>query len=135
MNVFTNGCFDILHVAHVRYLAAARQKGDWLTVGLNSDQSFRELKKREPAFPAEERREILYALRSVDEVIIFDEVSVLPLIQKLRPMILVKGGDYELNDVVGREFVQSYGGTVEVIGTGSARSSLAVREQQEGVSG
>ena len=109
--VFTNGCFDILHVGHIRYLAAAKELGDVLIIGLNSDASVRRLKGQErPIVPETERREMLLALRSVDEVIIFEEDTPLSLIEHLRPDILVKGGDWPIESIIGNEFVRSYGG-------------------------
>ena len=112
--VFTNGCFDILHVGHSRYLAQARALGNALVVGLNSDDSVRRLKGKErPVVPCEERREMLLALKAVDYVIIFDEDTPQKLIEQVRPDVLVKGGDWPVEKIVGHEFVQSYGGTVK----------------------
>lgn len=111
--VFTNGCFDLLHVGHIRYLAAARALGDFLVVGLNSDASIQRLKgPSRPIVPEDERREVLLALRSVDYVCIFSEDTPLTLIQQIKPHILVKGGDWPLDKIVGAEFVQSLGGQV-----------------------
>jgi len=103
--VFTNGCFDLLHVGHVRYLDMAKKLGDYLIVGLNSDASFLRCKKRAPINPDRFRAEMLSALKSVDEVIIFEEDTPYNLIKKLTPNILVKGGDYKVNDIVGNELV------------------------------
>lgn len=111
--VFTNGCFDLLHVGHVELLKFAGSSGDALVVGLNTDRSIRELKG--PGRPVNSemvRARILAALEDVDYVVLFDEASVEPLIRKLRPDILVKGGQYRLEEVVGYQFVQSYGGRV-----------------------
>ena len=98
--VFTNGVFDLLHVGHVRYLAQARELGDALLVAINSDRAVRELKGRDrPVINEDERAEILAALRQVDYVTIFDELSPRPLIASLLPDVLVKGGDYTLDQI------------------------------------
>ena len=111
--VFTNGVFDLLHVGHVRYLAQARALGDALVVAVNSDRSVRELKgPSRPVFDENERAEILAALRNVDYVVIFDNVSPRTLISQLLPDVLVKGGDYNLDQIHGREEVEAAGGTV-----------------------
>ena len=111
--VFTNGVFDLLHVGHVRYLAQARTLGDALVVAINSDRTVRELKGPErPVFDQSERAEILAALRQVDYVVVFDDVSPRNLIAQLLPDVLVKGGDYELDQIHGREEVEAAGGKV-----------------------
>ena len=111
--VFTNGVFDLLHVGHVRYLAAARALGDALVVAVNSDRTVRELKgEGRPVINEHERAEILAALRPVDYVTIFDDVSPRSLIARLLPDVLVKGGDYGLDDIHGREEVEAAGGRV-----------------------
>jgi rfaE bifunctional protein nucleotidyltransferase chain/domain len=111
--VFTNGCFDLLHVGHVRLLAFARSLGDRLVVGLNSDSSVRHLKgPSRPIVPVEERREMLLALESVDQVIVFDEETPLRLIEAMRPEVLVKGPDYAGRECCGAKLVESYGGRV-----------------------
>lgn len=111
--VFTNGCFDLLHVGHIKLIAFAKERGDTLIVGLNSDRSARLLKgPGRPILGQDDRAEILTALRFVDYVVIFDEPDPLKLIQRLRPDVLVKGGDWRLEEVVGRDFVSSYGGEV-----------------------
>ena len=111
--VFTNGVFDLLHVGHVRYLAQARALGDALLVAINSDQTVRELKGPDrPIFDQAERAEILAALRFVDYVTVFDDVSPRSLIAQLLPDVLVKGGDYELDQIHGREEVEAAGGKV-----------------------
>jgi len=113
--VFTNGVFDLLHPGHVRYLEHARALGDALIVGVNSDRSVRANKgPHRPVTPEGERAEILAALRSVDAVVIFDEDTPLELIEAIRPDVLVKGGTYSPDDIVGAEFVRSYGGRVHV---------------------
>lgn len=111
--VFTNGVFDLLHVGHVRYLAAARALGDALLVAINSDRSVRELKgPNRPVFAEAERAEILAALRFVDYVTVFDNISPRSLITELLPDVLVKGGDYQLDQIHGREEVEAAGGNV-----------------------
>ena len=111
--VFTNGVFDLLHVGHVRYLAQARALGDALVVAINSDRSVRELKGPDrPVFNEAERAEILAALRQVDYVTIFDDVSPRSLIARILPDVLVKGGDYGLDEIHGREEVEASGGEV-----------------------
>jgi D-beta-D-heptose 7-phosphate kinase/D-beta-D-heptose 1-phosphate adenosyltransferase len=111
--VFTNGVFDLLHVGHVRYIAQARALGDALVVAVNSDRSVRELKGPErPVFDQNERAEILAALRNVDYVVIFDTISPRSLIAQLLPDVLVKGGDYRIDQIDGREEVEAAGGIV-----------------------
>ncbi len=111
--VFTNGCFDLLHIGHVRYLKEARSLGDFLVVGINSDSSVRHLKGPSRPIQAElDRAEILAALASVDATIIFNESTPEILIQSVKPDILVKGGDWTVDQIVGGTFVQSYGGKV-----------------------
>ncbi len=111
--VFTNGVFDLLHVGHVRYLAQARALGDALLVAINSDRTVRELKgPARPVFAQAERAEILAALRVVDYVVVFDDVSPRSLIAELLPDVLVKGGDYGLDQIHGREEVEDAGGKV-----------------------
>ena len=111
--VFTNGVFDLLHVGHVRYLAAAGTLGDKLVVAINSDRTVRELKgEGRPIVKEAERAEILAALRQVDYVTIFDDVSPRSLIARLLPDVLVKGGDYGLHEIHGREEVEAAGGRV-----------------------
>jgi rfaE bifunctional protein nucleotidyltransferase chain/domain len=111
--VFTNGCFDILHVGHVRYLAAARALGDALLVAANSDRSVRVLKGAgRPLMNEAERTEMLAALAAVDFVTVFDEDSPRQLIAEILPDVLVKGGDYALDEIHGREEVEAAGGCV-----------------------
>jgi D-beta-D-heptose 7-phosphate kinase/D-beta-D-heptose 1-phosphate adenosyltransferase len=111
--VFTNGCFDLLHVGHVRYLREARGLGDALLVAINSDRAVRELKGAgRPVMPEGERAEVLAALEVVSYVTLFDELSPRPLIAKLLPDVLVKGGDYALSEIHGREEVEAAGGRV-----------------------
>jgi D-glycero-beta-D-manno-heptose 1-phosphate adenylyltransferase len=111
--VFTNGCFDLLHPGHIRGFELARQMGDALIVGLNSDASVRQLKgPTRPVIPEQERAEILSALESVDAVVIFDELTPREVISSLLPDILVKGGDWPGDQIVGREEVEAAGGKV-----------------------
>ncbi|HEV8587744.1 MAG TPA: D-glycero-beta-D-manno-heptose 1-phosphate adenylyltransferase [Pyrinomonadaceae bacterium] len=111
--VFTNGVFDLLHVGHVRYLQQARQLGDALVVAVNSDRTVRELKgEGRPLMNENDRAEILAALESVDYVTIFDDISPRTLIAELLPDVLVKGGDYALDQIHGREEVEAAGGRV-----------------------
>lgn len=111
--VFTNGCFDLLHPGHVRYLAEARALGDALVVALNSDRSVRVLKgEGRPILNEEERAEVVAALQAVDYVIIFDEATPRELIAELLPDVLVKGGDWPLDEIVGRQEVEAAGGKV-----------------------
>ena len=111
--VFTNGCFDLLHPGHIRSLEQARELGDALIVGLNSDASVRQLKgEGRPLLPERERAEILAALESVDGVIIFDAPTPREVIARLLPDVLVKGGDWPGNQIVGREEVEAAGGRV-----------------------
>jgi len=112
---FTNGCFDLLHLGHIQLLRDARAHGDVLIVGLNSDASARELKgPGRPINSEQVRSRVIAALGDVDYVVLFDEPSVLPLIEQVRPDVLVKGGDYTKEGVVGHEFVESYGGQVKL---------------------
>jgi D-beta-D-heptose 7-phosphate kinase/D-beta-D-heptose 1-phosphate adenosyltransferase len=111
--VFTNGVFDLLHVGHVRYLEQSRALGDALLVAINSDRTVRELKgPGRPVFDQAERAEILAALRCVDYVTVFDNISPRSLIGELLPDVLVKGGDYQLDQIHGREEVEAAGGNV-----------------------
>ncbi|MGD8560876.1 MAG: D-glycero-beta-D-manno-heptose 1-phosphate adenylyltransferase [Desulfarculaceae bacterium] len=112
--VFTNGCFDLLHAGHVRYLAQARSLGDLLILGLNSDESVRSLNKGKdrPLVPQEQRAEVVGALAAVDLVVIFEEPTPYELIDQIQPDLLVKGGDWEPERIVGADLVQSRGGQV-----------------------
>ncbi len=114
--VFTNGCFDLLHVGHVRYLTAARALGGLLVVGLNSDASVRRIKgPRRPIIGQEQRAEVLSGLACVDFVTIFDEPDPLALIEAIQPDVLVKGADWALADIIGADAVLARGGRVERI--------------------
>lgn len=130
--VFTNGCFDILHVGHVRYLQAARQEGDCLLVGINSDRSVRELKgPSRPLVIEDERAEILAALSCVDGICIFDESRPDELIQAIQPDIHVKGGDYREEDLKEAALVRSLGGTVRIMPLVPGRSTSRLMEMIE----
>ena len=114
--VFTNGCFDLLHLGHIRYLKEARRLGDILIVGLNSDNSVRSLKgKDRPLVKEKDRAEILSTLEMVDYIIIFNELTPKNLIDKILPDVLVKGGDWKKEEVVGRNTVEVQGGEVIII--------------------
>ena len=114
--VFTNGCFDLLHLGHVRYLEEAKALGDVLVVGVNSDSSVRKLKgPKRPILPEEERTEILSGLGCVDYITIFNEADPLKLITSLKPNLLVKGGDWTREQIVGREVVERSGGELVII--------------------
>jgi D-beta-D-heptose 7-phosphate kinase/D-beta-D-heptose 1-phosphate adenosyltransferase len=112
--VFTNGCFDLLHRGHVRYLETARRLGDFLVVAVNSDASVRRLEKGpgRPVVPEAERAEVLAALAAVDLVVIFAEPDPARVIRAIRPDVLVKGGDWPVDRIVGADFVLARGGTV-----------------------
>ena len=132
--VFTNGVFDLLHVGHVRYLSQARALGDALVVAINSDRTVRELKgSGRPVFDQAERAEILSALRQVDYVVVFDDVSPRSLIAQLLPDVLVKGGDYQIDQIHGREEVEAAGGKVISLPfvEGASTSALIERMQKK----
>ncbi len=125
--VFTNGCFDILHRGHVELLEQARALGDFLLLGLNSDASVRRLKGEErPLVNEHDRAYILSRLEAVDAVCLFDEDTPLELIRNIKPDILVKGGDYTIETIVGHEIVQAYGGQVMTIPLISGRSTTNI---------
>jgi rfaE bifunctional protein nucleotidyltransferase chain/domain len=122
--VFTNGCFDILHAGHVRYLQAARQLGDCLIVGLNSDLSVQRLKGPErPINPEDDRAEVLGGLIAVDYIIIFDDPTAEGLVQEIKPDIYVKGGDYSLDRLPESRLVSAYGGRTVLIPEVPGRST------------
>ncbi len=128
--VFTNGCFDLLHAGHVKYLQKARGLGDLLVLGLNSDASVRRLKgARRPLIDQDERAHLLAALDCIDYVVIFDEDTPLELIKALKPLVLAKGGDYSLDGVVGRDIVESYGGRVELVTFVDGKSTTNIIER------
>ncbi len=132
--VFTNGCFDLLHVGHVRYLTAARAMGDLLVVGLNSDASVRRIKgDRRPVVPEGERAEVLSALTCVDSITIFGEPDPLALIEAVRPEILVKGADWPEDRIVGAGFVKSIGGRVARVAVVPSISTTRLIERIIGI--
>src|ERR1043165_3985605 len=133
MLVFTNGCFDLLHVGHVRYLAAGRRLGDALLVAINSDRSVRALKgANRPILAETERAEILAALEAVDFVTVFDEESPRKLITEVLPDVLVKGGDYQLDEIHGREEVERAGGRVLSLPFVEGASTTGIIERIKG---
>lgn len=128
--VFTNGCFDVLHFGHVRYLLEARKLGDVLVVGLNSDASVRRLKgESRPINGEKERAFVLAALSCVDYVVVFEEDTPKELVEFVKPDVLVKGGDYRLPDIVGADFVTRLGGVVTTIPFVEGFSSTRIIEQ------
>lgn len=133
--VFTNGCFDLLHPGHIQSLEQARELGDVLVVGLNSDASVRQLKGAgRPVLPERERAEILAALACVDAVVIFDDLTPRELIAKLLPDVLAKGGDWPGNQIVGREEVEAAGGRVVSVPVVAGYSTSEIlRKIREGV--
>ena len=131
--VFTNGCFDILHAGHVRYLAQARSFGDCLVLGLNTDASVRRLKgPSRPINGEEDRAEVVGGLKSVDYVVLFGEQTAEELIAQVKPDVYVKGGDYTLETLPEAKVVQRYGGRVEFISMVEGRSTTNVIERIQG---
>jgi rfaE bifunctional protein nucleotidyltransferase chain/domain len=125
--VLANGCFDVLHVGHVRYLVGARELGEVLVVGVNSDEQVARLKgPGRPVLPAEERAEIVAALESVTYVTVFDEPTVEELLLVLKPDVHAKGTDYTEDSVPERNVVRSYGGTVAIVGDPKDHSTSAI---------
>jgi len=132
--VFANGCFDVLHVGHVRYLAGARELGDLLIVGINSDEQVAIQKGTgRPVLPASERAEIVAALESVSYVTIFDEPTVEELLLALKPDVHAKGTDYTTDTVPERDVVRSYGGRVAIVGDPKDHSTSAIIARLGGV--
>lgn len=128
--VLANGCFDFFHVGHIRYLAEAKALGDYLIVGINSDEQVRRLKgENRPLIPEQERAEIISALRFVDYVTVFPEPTVEELIRALRPDIHAKGTDYTIDSVPEREIVREYGGKVAIVGDPKNHSSTDLIEK------
>jgi D-beta-D-heptose 7-phosphate kinase/D-beta-D-heptose 1-phosphate adenosyltransferase len=128
--VFTNGCFDILHVGHVRYLREAKKLGDILVLALNSDVSVRAIKgEKRPLVPEDERADIMAALESIDYVILFDEPTPQQLIEYLHPDILVKGGDWAEAAIAGSDFIKAAGGRVVTIPLTEGRSTTNIVEK------
>jgi len=125
--VFTNGCYDLLHPGHIKLLEAARSMGDALVVGMNSDESVRALKGAgRPVIPEQERAEILANLECVDAVVVFDELTPQKTVAALLPDILVKGGDWPGNQIVGREEVEAAGGEVVLIDVAKGYSTTEI---------
>lgn len=128
--VLANGCFDLFHVGHIRYLAGAKELADILVVGLNSDEQVRKLKgEKRPFMPENERAEIISALKFVDYVTIFPEPTVTELIRALRPDFHAKGTDYTPDSVPEREIVREYGGRVAIVGDPKDHSSTSFLEK------
>jgi rfaE bifunctional protein nucleotidyltransferase chain/domain len=128
--VFTNGCFDLLHIGHVRYLQEARALGDLLVVGINTDNSVKKLKGPDrPVQNESDRAEILAALDCVSFTTLFGEDTPEKLIHSIRPDILVKGGDWAVKDIVGGDFVLSYGGSVKSLPFVAGRSTTSIVEK------
>ena len=127
---FTNGCFDILHVGHVRYLREAKKTADVLVLALNSDSSVRSIKgEKRPLVPENERAEVLAALEFIDFVTIFPELTPLELINYLKPDVLIKGGDWPEEKVVGREEIKKWGGRVAIIPEIEGKSTTNIVEK------
>ena len=127
---FTNGCFDILHVGHTRYLRDARKTGDVLILALNSDASVRAIKgEKRPLVPEAERADLVASLEAVDYVTIFDELTPLELIEFLQPDVIVKGGDWSEENVVGRQSVRKWGGKVVIIPETKGASTTNIVEK------
>jgi rfaE bifunctional protein nucleotidyltransferase chain/domain len=134
--VFANGCFDVLHVGHVRYLEGARKLGDVLIVGINSDEQVAIQKGAgRPVLPADERAEIVASLESVTYVTIFDEPTVEELLLALKPDVHAKGTDYTVDTVPERDVVRSYGGRVAIVGDPKDHSTSEIIERLGGVDG
>lgn len=125
--IFTNGCFDILHAGHVRYLKKARSLGDVLVVGLNSDRSVRSIKgETRPIVPQNERAEVLSALECVDYVVLFSDATPLKLIEAIKPHVLAKGADWAAKDIVGGDIVRKNGGKIARITLVKGRSTTNI---------
>jgi len=128
--VFANGCFDLLHLGHLQLLEEARAQGEVLVVGINSDASVRQLKGPDrPLFPESERAEVLLALEAVDRVVVFDQPTPLELIQALLPDVLVKGADWDADNIVGRDVVEAHGGRVVRVALMPERSTTRLLAQ------
>ncbi len=131
--IFTNGCFDLLHLGHLSYLAEARALGDRLVVGLNSDASVRRLKgNHRPIHDIESRAMMLASLQFIDAVVVFDADTPLSLIESVLPDVLVKGGDYKPNQIVGYDVTIKHGGTVEVLSFLEGYSSTKIEARIKG---
>ena len=132
--VFTNGCFDILHVGHVKYLRKARALGDVLILGLNKDASISRLKGPErPIVPEKDRADILSELECIDYVVLFGEDTPLKVIKTLKPDVLAKGGDWKINEIVGKDVLDEYGGVVKRVKLIPGRSTTNVVDKIKGL--
>jgi len=128
--VFTNGCFDIIHLGHIYYLSEAKKLGDYLIIGLNTDSSVKKLKGPErPINSQQDRAIVLDALKSVDFVVLFDEDTPLELIRETSPNILVKGGDYKADEIVGADFMKQHNGKVVIIPYLQGKSTTKIIEK------
>ena len=133
--VFTNGCFDILHVGHIKTLTRAKSEGSKLVVGVNSDSSVQRLKgPTRPVNPEQDRAQLLAALRCVDAVVIFEEDTPIELLEVIRPHVHVKGGDYQVDDLPEKDVVEKHGGRIVIIGLvpGRSTSNLIQKTQKAG---
>ena len=131
--VFTNGCFDILHVGHLRYLNEAKKQGDILIVGVNSDASVRRLKgETRPINSEQDRSEMLCGLKAVDYTVIFEEDTPMEIIEFLKPSIHVKGGDYKKEDLPETKIVESYGGEVRILSFVQGKSTTNIVKKIQG---
>lgn len=130
--VFTNGCFDLLHIGHITYLEEAKKLGDILIVGINTDDSVKKLKgPSRPIQNEKDRSAILAALKAVDHTVLFSEDTPLNLIKKVKPDVLVKGGDWKIEQIVGSDFVLANGGTVKSLNFVDGRSTTAIIEKSK----
>ena len=128
--IFTNGCFDILHYGHIKYLQDAKSKGDYLVVAVNSDSSVKKIKaKNRPVISQADRLKTIAALESVDFVVLFNEDNPLKVIKAIKPDVLIKGADWSRKNIVGADFVSSYGGKVLTVNLVKGRStSLLIKK-------
>lgn len=130
--VFTNGCFDLLHIGHVRYLEQAKSLGDVLIVGINTDASVQVLKgPTRPIQNENDRAEILASLKAVNHTVLFGDETPLALIKQIKPDLLVKGGDWKIDQIVGSDFVLSYGGQVQSLQFINGRSTTSIIEKSK----
>ncbi len=130
--VFTNGCFDMLHAGHISYLQESKKHGDYLILGLNSDASVRKLKGQDrPVHSWHDRAIVLAALRCVDVIIKFDEDTPLKLIKRIKPDVITKGGDYHEDQMIGKTFVESYGGQALILSYYQGHSSSALIKRSQ----
>ena len=133
LTIFTNGCFDILHLGHVKLLESCKALGGKVIVGLNSDESVKKLKgEKRPFNNIQARKEILENLKVVDQVIIFEEETPYELIKKIQPDIIVKGGDYKKKDIIGKDIVEAKGGRVEIFPFVGNYSTTLLAQQIKG---